>query len=248
MNKNVFSSFRNVSLLVCILLSATFSGVAQATLVTSGFGSVPGAFGVPTFTGTGIAVNTINWAVYENAQNEQFILGMSATERFSSPEVTNDGAGTYFAESGLGAGSATASTWNFNFFIATLGPSITSVMDGLKLYYDVDPGMGSDFGIIDFFAGLTTETVAEGSQNLTFSFLYAAFPGITPPAGIFNPFDAGHYGFRLEAEYASASVPGALTTGSVGIAVRVPEPEVIFLLATGIVAFGMSRRLRRQVK
>lgn len=229
----------SVSLYLTLLV---VSGMANATIVSSGFGSVPGAFGVPTFSGNGIPNDTINWVVIENAQNQQVILGMSATQRFSSPVVTNDGAGTYQAQPGLGAGSATASTWNFNFFIATTAASLTDVLSGLTLSYDVDSGPGTDFGVIDLFQFATTQVI-EDSQNLSFDFLYnGALPFISAPTGGFSPFESGKYAFNLQATYDSAAA-GPVQNG-VGITVQVvPEPGVFALFGVGLL-FVASRRYR----
>lgn len=243
MKKQLKKMVSRGSLVIGVLASLAFANHTQATVISSGFGSIPTAIPV-TFGGSGIPNDTLDWMIIENSNGDQVTLGMSATQRFSSPVVTNDGKGNYTAQPGNSVGSSTASTWNFNFFIATTAASLDSALSGLRLAYDVDAGAGTDFGFIDFFAaGFGGIPVIQGSQNLSFSFLYSALtPGISPPTAGFNPDEIGIYDFRLEATYDSA-LSGTVTNG-VGISVSVPEPTGLMLMGIGLLGLGLSNRKR----
>lgn len=232
------------SAVIGVLSALTFAQHTQATVISSGFGSIPTAATVD-FGGSGIPNDTVNWAIIETANGDQVTLGMSATQRFSSPVVTNDGAGNYKAEAGISSG--TASKWNFNFFIATTATSIADSLSGLKLFYDVDGSGGTDWGYIDFFAippiPPVVLPIVQGSQNLSFGYLFDdALPFISAPAGSYDPNQPGNYEFRLEATYDSALA--GTTTNGVGISVSVPEPTGLMLMGLGLLGLGVANRKR----
>lgn len=112
---------------------------------------------------------------------------MNAHGRYSNPDVTNDGAGTYFAgpgsnTGGAGESSTTGALWNFNTFIKVEGfngatPKLTDYQ--FNLYYDFDPGLDTPFGSLGV-VNLTQvvalsptpgATLAQESQNLLFGYL-----------------------------------------------------------------------------
>ena len=227
------------------------AAAAPIAISYTSFGSLPGA----TFGGSGIpndavAVTTI---VHEGAT---ITLGLTATERFSNPEVGNDGAGTFFAEPGQNGGDPLnplvglqGATWNFGFYIEIVGGTFGDY--DIDLLYEFDPGTDTDeslFGRVDLNAFVApSATLAQGSQNLLFSFLSSPIPGaITPPAGSFDPFASGQYTFALRASLLNGIAPQTLGTSAIQVEVApVPEPATLTMVALGG-AVALARRRRRR--
>ena len=180
-------------------------------------------------------------------------VAMSATQRFSNPALTNDGAGTYFAGTGSNFGGNGESTtegalWNFNYYILVEGsngatPVLTDYQ--IDLYYDFDPGVDtpvSSLGQIDVTTALAFSdpfsTLEQGSQNLMFGFLASPLPGVlTPPPGSFDENASGEYSFAI-----TVSRPGGFSVETVAIDVVVPTPGSLALLApAGLVAMRRRR-------
>jgi hypothetical protein len=138
------------------------------------FGLLSGA----TFGGSGIpndsvAIKTIGVVT----------LGLTATQRYSNPTVTNNGAGTYFATPGEDSVPNYA-RWNFGFYASNASQNDFY----LQLLWDLNPGAGTDeaslsSGISLFYAGSTQQD----SWNLGMPFLGSGF----------NPAAAGEYSFAL---------------------------------------------------
>ena len=117
---------KNPSLQFSIALIATFAILpATATLATpiyDTFGPLDGA----TFGGTGIPTTEVAISSQFVDGDVEITVAMSATQRYSNPVVTNDGAGTYFATTGSNFGGAGESPtegahWNFNYYIKLEG-------------------------------------------------------------------------------------------------------------------------------
>jgi hypothetical protein len=85
---------------------------AVAVPVFDDFGSQPGF----EFGGSGIPNDGVASSTYADA-NGSVLFGMTATQRFDNPVVTNDGAGTYYAQPGADTahGQPTYALWNFDF-------------------------------------------------------------------------------------------------------------------------------------
>lgn len=202
-----------------------------------------------TFGGTGIPNDEVAVARQFVFGNAEITVALSATQRFSNPPLTNDGAGTYFALPGSNFGGAGESStegalWNFNSFIRVegLGGATPVLADyDIKLYYDFDPGfetpLGS-LGVIDVTAALLaaspTSTLEEDSQNLLFGFLASDFlPFIDAPAGAFDPDALGEYNFAITVTASGFPVE----TVAMDVQV-VPEPGTLLLLAAGLSALA----------
>lgn len=229
---------------------AVSTATASALPIFDQFGPLPEA----TFGGTGIPNTEVAAGKQIIAGDITITIALSATQRFSNPALTNDGAGTYFAGTGSNfGGSGQSSTegalWNFNYYMSVEGangatPTLADYQ--IDLYYDFDTALDNGLGTlgrIDVTAGiLATDpslTVAQGSENLLFDFLANPIPGlVTPPAGSFDPNALGEYNFAL-----TVSQIGGFGLETVAIDVQVvPAPASVALLASsGLV---MTRRRR----
>ncbi|MEM9346552.1 MAG: PEP-CTERM sorting domain-containing protein [Planctomycetota bacterium] len=183
---------------------------------------------------------------------------LTAHERFFNPDVENDGAGTFTALTGTNTGGpgSTSSTvgalWSFGYFIKVEGGGRTIQDLQFDLYYDFDPASDTaiaDLGVIDITAGVLLGgvpiSVAEGSQNLFFSFLGTpAPPVLTPPSGSVPSFDPNAEGEYTFAIVASDPISGfAVEIVAIDVQV-VPEPTSLALLGLGGLLFTRRRRNR----
>ncbi|MEM6799637.1 MAG: PEP-CTERM sorting domain-containing protein [Planctomycetota bacterium] len=239
----------------------------MATPIFDSFGPFPSA----NFGGDGIPNDSVAASKQVIDGDTTITIALSATQRFSNPPLTDDGAGTYFATPGSNFGGepegvltdTEGALWNFNFFIDVDGPGAEIKNYQVVLLYDFDTGVDTDFsslGVIDVTAGiLAAEALAvlngdpvvpttrvEGSENLLFGFLATSVPGlVTPPAGLsFDPGVAGEYTFAI-----GVSKPGPPGFGfpieSVAIdVVVVPEPATASLAGFAMMGLLGARRRR----
>jgi len=233
-----------------VTVGSTLSFAGPITPQFDSFGTLAAA----TFGGSGIPNNAV--AITQFTDNGATItLGLTAHQRFGSPPVSNNGAGTFTVLAGQYPGAPELSLWNIGIYAAVEGGSFSDYQ--FELLYDSDPGLDTDdsaHGLIvnDGFQLLTTGDVFQTSQNLGFDFLRNDFvlpPPLPPitltfaPAFPFDPSALGQYTFSLRA-YDST---GANLLGSTSIAVNaVPEPSTLAIFAIGACGAAVAVRRRRR--
>ncbi|GGW72054.1 PEP-CTERM sorting domain-containing protein [Alishewanella tabrizica] len=206
-----------------ILLLCGLTAAAQAAIITPTFDEfvpLPSA----TWGGSGIPNDAVAISRFRN-----FTLGLSAHGRYNNSPLSNNGAGTFYAEPGKNTPQGSileGALWNFNFYVNF--PSLDNLAssgnpDGyvFELFYDFNPNSDnskSTHGVLNLNQlsttglkdwkfveqidnGILTYTL-QGSQNLNFNFLSnnGNPTFITPPSG--QSFDAnanGIYTFALTA-------------------------------------------------
>lgn len=244
MRKTLFSGTA-----LAVMTAACFANTASASTFFDTFGPLPDA----TFGGQGIPNDEVAMSSQFVDGDNTITIALSATQRFFNPALSNDGAGTYFADPGTNFGDPNnpadlsrgeGSKWNFNFYINVSGdtgtPQVTDYQ--FDFFYDFDPAESNS---IATYGGINiTNSVAAGatpnaatvetSQNATFGFLGNSVPGfITAPVTSFDPDAEGKYGFVLQVRNAAG-----FTLEAVGIDVVVPEPSAFAILgAAGLALF-----------
>ncbi|GAB4110059.1 MAG: hypothetical protein Kow00105_18780 [Phycisphaeraceae bacterium] len=238
-----------IASLLSVLTATAISATATATPIYDTFGPLDDA----TFGGQGIPNDEVAVSSQIVDGNVTLIVAMSATQRYSNPPLTNDGAGTYFATPGSNFGGNNESAfegalWNFNYYMKVVGsngatPKLTDYQ--IDLYYDFDTGFDTPVGslgrinVTNALLGQDPNaTLVEDSQNLMFNFLTQPVPGVVfPPAGSFDPNALGEYNFAITVS------GGGLGIETVAMDVQViPEPGSIALMSLG----GLLILKRRQ--
>ncbi len=246
--------FRSCAVLCAMLgLALLVPAMARATPIYDTFGPLPQA----TFGGQGIPNQEVAVSSQFYDGDVTITVAMSATQRYSNPALTNDGAGTYYATTGSNTGgnnesATTGALWNFNYYLKVEGANgATPVLTDYQIYmyYDFNPSFDTpigQLGKIDVTASLNdfgnpSSTLEENSQNLMFAFLTTnAPPYIVPPAGSFDPNALGEYNFGIQ-----VSKDGwGIETVAMDVQV-VPEPSTLALMAVGLVAVLVRRRRKR---
>lgn len=204
-----------------------------------------------TFGGQGIPNDEV--AVSDQFSNGSSLItvAMSATQRYDNPALTNDGAGTYFAQTGSnikGPNNLLGALWNFNFYVNIDSTTETLADYEITLFYDFDPafdngplGLGS-INITNSILASTDPfaTKVEGSENLMFSYLATDAAGflVAPTYPAFDPNALGEYNFGIQVTQAGWSVENVRMDVQV-----VPVPAAVWLFGSGLLGLvGIARR------
>ena len=200
---------------------------AQFTPNGGSFGSLPQA----TFGGTGIPNNAVMQGRNLGNAGGNVVLGLTATARYSSPLVTDNGAGTYFATPGFNAPNR--AMWNFDFFVGGTGASNYFY----TLFIDNNAGSGTttflqyDFDATAFttYTDPTTNAPARARQD-SWNIGFGSIGG--------NPAASGEYTYAL-AQYNDAQRSSLVDDIAIQVNVSAtPEPASLVLLATGLLGIG----------
>jgi hypothetical protein len=211
-----------VALCALALAAAPLAAQAPPTPVGSACNAPADIFG-----GSGIPTDNAFCTTYG-----QTTLVLSFTQRYESPAVTTDGAGTYFAQTGesVGAPNNTGfAQWNVDY--AILGGSSRSFY---ALILDLDPGSG--------VTPFTTFLSATGHDSFNYGYLGSL---------LFDPFKPATYTAVLgemngmDPSDLLHEVRANIVVGDAGPVTATPEPASIALMATGLVGVGLFVRRRK---
>lgn len=237
---------RTINGIYAATVALIFSGAASASPLYDVFGPLDDA----TFGGQGIPNDEVAISSQFSNGTSLITVAMSATQRFDNPALTNDGAGTYFAQAGSNTptgASSEGALWNFNFYINIDSDTETLADYDFTLFYDFNPafdngpvGLGRINLTNAILAGANPgATKLEDSQNLMFSYLGTSVPGfITAPTyASFDPNALGEYNFGISVGQAGWGVENVRMDVQV-----VPVPAAVWLFGSALGALGWMRR------
>lgn len=234
--------------ILCFSLSvASASAFAQAITPTfATFGALPAA----TFGGTGIPNNNVAITTFAGSVPlSSLTLGLSAAQRsaggITGAALTNDGAGSFTAESGsIFPTNPSYASWNVGFYAQG-----NTNLYAFKLLYDFNPASANaaathgEMKLFTFAGNPGTGGLHQGSVNMGFGYLGASVPGFVsaPAFAPFNPNSNGEYSFAL---VASNKVTGLEVARSAILVTAVPEPEGYALAVIGLAGLCFTARRR----
>ena len=228
-----------------IACALVMSGLAYATPITptyDSFGPLPAA----TFGGSGIPNDAVAISTYTSG-GLTITLALTATERYSNPPVSDDGAGTFTALAGSDGGLA---MWNFDYYINVTGGSYSDY--NFQILYDFAPAAGTDssqLGSLNAPGSFIAANVvpSQDSVNLGFASLDTLnAPYVLPPVyPSFSPTAIGEYSFVLGVYTTSGAL---IDMVAINVnTVPVPEPATLTVIGLGLGSVALSRWWKRRV-
>ena len=221
---------RNRVLALCVPVLVAVAPLGAQFAPTGTSGTISGA----TYGGSGLGGTTVMSGGVGGVT-----IGIGAHARFANTPVTNNGAGTYFAEAGGDVldGAPTLARWNFAFFIG--GPASCSY--DYRLSYDNNPASGNALapypGTGGIFSGAAMCSFIgptwQDSENIGFGFLGG------------NPNPSGEYNFAIQQFDHATGAELARVAILVDVS-AVPEPASLALFATGLVGLGVVARRKNR--
>ena len=241
----ILSPLRTLAGSAALLLASTISPV-HAAPITPLYGTF-GSFPITEFGGDGIPNNQVAFTEVALNSDETLTVALAATQRLSNPPLMASD-GVYTATAGQNSGVpgvfGTTSTWNFSFYLGITGNGQSTIGSlGLRLLYDLDPGVGTDateLGVINLSAA--PSQLIEDSQNPAFAYLSTGAPFVIPPAYTpFDPLATGEYSFAI----GTADSPEYLVAINVNVidpnSTPVPLPGSLALMALGLLGLRFRR-------
>jgi hypothetical protein len=202
-----------VTLASSVVMAAASTMAAPVTPTFDTFGTLAGAtFGGSGIPNTAVAITNLSGVT----------LGLTATQRYAQPAVTNNGAGVFHAVNGAYSAGDNLARWNFDYYVG--GTNVSAYT--YKLLADFDPVANNDESTYTDISAYLTQSL-QGSENLGFGTDFSQF----------DPNRAGQYGFVLAAYDSSGA-----EVGRSAILVNVPEPASLALVGVALLGAGMARR------
>jgi len=205
------------------LITGNMAFATDITPSFTTFGSLKGA----NFGGNGIPNTDVAAITVITNGNDTITLGLTATQRYSNPPVTNNLAGTFYATPGLDAASpSTYAKWNFDWYI-NLADNNAGTYSFNLLYGNNTTGASNGFVIPTGTSGLTSTVSGTGQDSWN---LRMGFMNVVPTTTIgFDPTADGVYGFELQAFNAAGTMLGE-TAINVNVGSSVPDAASSTLL------------------
>jgi hypothetical protein len=236
-------AFNSVAALVALASTAAFA--APITPSASALQTLSGA----TFGGSGIPNTAVKVLTLDPTVSD-VTLGLTAHQRFTGPNLVNNGTSTFEAATGVSANPPSSpadpyALWNFAFYVG--GDDISNYV--FRLYYDFDPASGTDeanHGVIEFLGSVLQGAAIQDSLNLGMDFLAMNATGITAPLGSFSPTVEGEYTFALTATLERVEVGRVAILVDVntpgGPVTPIPEPGTLALASLALLGLAGLRR------